>query len=60
MLWFRIDQYPNKTRNLYTFYFDNLKVWLVQTFEIEFWISFKVNETILLYKMKITFSEIIK
>ena len=29
MSWFKMDDYTDKTLNLFTFYFDNLKFWLI-------------------------------
>ena len=42
MSWFKLGQRTDKSRSLFTFSFDNLKVQLVQIFEIDFSISFKV------------------
>ena len=42
MSWFKLGQRTDKPQKLFTFCFDNLKVQLVLTFEINFSISFKV------------------
>ena len=41
MSWFKLGQHTDKPRSLFTFSFDNLKVRLVLTFEIDVSISFK-------------------
>ena len=42
MSWFKLGQRTDKLRNPFTFCFDNLKVRLELTFEIDLSISFKV------------------
>ena len=39
---FKLDQCTDKPQNLFTFCFDNLKICLILTFEIDLPISFKV------------------
>ena len=42
MTWFELGRRTDKPRSLFTFAFDNLKVQLWLTFEIDFSISFTV------------------